>query len=76
MEIAWYLLLFAFVVVSGIASYRLGYSRGLLKGIITYEMLRAHESVQIKMGKMMWDGDPDARDAMFKGLVEEMDLDT
>ena len=71
MEIALYLLLFAFLVMSGISSYRLGYSRGLLKGIITSEMFRVNESMQIKVSEMMWKGDPE-NDNGFPGLDKEI----
>ena len=71
MEIALYLLLFAFLVMSGISSYRFGYSRGLLKGIITSEMLRASESAWVKIGEMMWNGDPE-NDNTFPGLDKEI----
>ena len=71
MEIAFYLLLFAFIVAYGIASYRFGYSRGLLKGIITSEMFRVNESVQVKVGKIMWEGDPE-NDNAFPGLDKEI----
>ena len=73
LETAFWVMLLLFLVISNVSAYRLGYSRGLLKGITVCEEFRLRENVQIKVNDLIWNGDPDVKDELFAGLLRELD---
>jgi hypothetical protein len=62
-----WILFIIFLVASNIASYKMGYTRGLLKGILTSELLRLRETTELEVSRMMWHGDPEVENK-FEGL--------
>ena len=65
-ELLWVLFII-FLVLSNITSYKMGYVRGLMHGITTFELFEVRRKVSDALYKELWEGDPET-ESKFEGL--------
>jgi hypothetical protein len=65
-ELIW-ILFILFLVLSNIASYKMGYVRGLMQGITTFELIEVRRKLAKALDKKTWEGNPES-ESEFEGL--------
>ena len=65
-----WVLFIIFLVLSNITSYKMGHSRGLLRGITTFELIEVRRKLAEALSAEMWEGNSEA-DVKFDGLHME-----